>query len=81
MGRNYLLDDDEIQRRICNGLDIFDMYPEVYSFKELMQKFGPIPHMDSFIDIPATLLRYSKRFPFKDVGCVDTLSFVRRYMN
>ncbi|OTF80870.1 hypothetical protein BLA29_011953 [Euroglyphus maynei] len=68
MGRHYLLDDDEIQRRICNGLDIFDMYPEVYSFKEMIEKFGPIQRTDSFVDIPSSLIKYWKKFSFLTKG-------------
>lgn len=70
MGRSYLLEDKEIQHRICTGLDVFDMYPEVYTFRELFTKFGPISKTDSFVDVPRGLLTNGKKFSFllKD-GC------------
>ena len=64
MGRYELLADDEIQRRICTGVDVFDMYPEVYSFKELVQKFGKIRSTTSFIDLPKGLIEQRARFRY-----------------
>lgn len=64
MGREYLLQDKELQRRICTGLDVFDMYPEVYSFKELVAKFGPIESSDTFVDIPRAVIENPQRFAF-----------------
>jgi len=64
MGRTELLTDDQIQWRICTGRDVFDMYPEVYSFKELVQKFGPIPKTTSFVDLPRGLIEHHDRLKY-----------------
>ncbi|KAG9439656.1 hypothetical protein H6P81_019821 [Aristolochia fimbriata] len=42
-----LLNDDRIQRIVCRGDDLFDMLPEEYSFRELINKMGPIPRSAS----------------------------------
>ena len=64
MGRTELLADDEIQRRICTGENVFDMYPEVYSFKEMVLKFGNMQKATSYIDVPRGLLQHRERFRF-----------------
>ncbi|KAI2800482.1 hypothetical protein BLOT_011867 [Blomia tropicalis] len=64
MGRTNLLNNEEIQRRICSGDDVYDMYPEVYSFKELVQKFGRIPKTTSLIDLPRGLLQNRNRMKY-----------------
>lgn len=64
MSRYYLLEPDQIQHRICNGLDVYDMYPEVYSFSEMARKFGPIPSSNSFVDVPVALVQYPEQFKY-----------------
>ena len=66
-----LLDKKEIQRKICNGDDVYDMYPEVYTFKEMFLKFGSIPKSKSMTNLPKHLLENPEKFAFLlPNGCV-----------
>jgi len=66
-----LLYKSEIQKKICNGEDVFDMYPEVYTFRELVMKIGAIPKSKSLTDLPKYLIENSKKFAFLlPNGCV-----------
>lgn len=63
-GQKYLLENHEIQRRACLGLDVFDMLPEAYSYKELFAKAGRIPKTNSFVDLPLELLLNGGKYAF-----------------
>ncbi len=66
-----LLDKKEIQRKICNGEDVFDMYPEAYSFKQLVLKMGAIPKSTSMMNLPKYLIENTKKFSFLlPNGCI-----------
>lgn len=64
MGRTELLEFKEIQRRICSGLDVYDMYPEVYTYKEMVLKFGPIAKTNDFVDLPNELVEHPDKYKF-----------------
>jgi len=66
-----LLDKNEIQKKICNGEDIYDMYPEVYSFKEMVLKFGAIPKSKTMTNLPKHLVQNPEKFTFLlPNGCI-----------
>jgi len=66
-----LLDKNQIQRKICHGEDIFDMYPEVYTFRDLFIKIGPIPKSTSLTDLPKYLIENPQKFAFLlPNGCI-----------
>ncbi|CAG2115453.1 unnamed protein product [Medioppia subpectinata] len=66
-----LLLKEEIQKKICNGEDVYDMYPEVYSFRELVLKFGAIPKSKTMTNLPKHLMRNPTKFAFLlPNGCV-----------
>jgi hypothetical protein len=62
--KESLLDRDRIQKVICEGSDIFDMLPEVYNYKELVQKWGKVPKQKSALYLPKHLLQNKKKFSF-----------------
>ena len=66
-----LLDKNQLQQRICQGRDVFEMFPEVYSFKEMMIKFGDIKPSKSLTNLPKYLLQHPERFKFLlPGGCI-----------
>lgn len=60
----YQLDPSVIQEKICAGIDVFDMYPEAYSFSELFRKIGPYKQSASVMGLPAYLLNNPRRYSF-----------------
>ena len=60
----YQLNPNVIQEKICAGIDVFDMYPEAYSFSELFQKMGPYKQSSSLIGLPAYLINNPRRYSF-----------------
>ncbi len=73
MNRKELLENDEIQRRICSGRDVFDMYPEVYSFRDMLLRFGAISKTTSFVDLPKGLIENQQRFRYLLSGADNCL--------
>lgn len=68
---DHLLDVDNIQRKICDGSNIFEMYPEAYSFKELFAFMGNVKSTHSTMGIPNSILLDIKKFKFLlPGGCV-----------
>ncbi|MES2287671.1 MAG: hypothetical protein V4547_18390 [Bacteroidota bacterium] len=62
--RKRLLDEREIQGKICEGLDIFDMLPEAYTYKELISQMGSVPRRKSTIGIPQHIVENMDKFSF-----------------
>ncbi|KAI0294705.1 glycosyl transferase [Multifurca ochricompacta] len=55
----------EIQRKICTGLDIYDMYPEAYTFTDLLRQLGPAPRATEYTHLPAyTTMLQNPEFRF-----------------
>lgn len=67
----HLLKKENIQRKICDGSNIFDMFEEAYTFKELFSKLGKLPRQLSTIGIPAAVMDRHEHFKFLlPGGCV-----------
>lgn len=67
----HLLDKKNIQRKICDGSNIFDMYEEAYSFKELIGTLGKLPRKLSTLGIPRAVMENYQHFKFLlPGGCV-----------
>ncbi len=67
----HLLEKENIQRKICDGSNIFDMFEEVYTFKELIGKLGKPPRQLSTLGIPAAIMDRHHYFKFLlPGGCV-----------
>lgn len=62
--RQQLLDGDRIQKVICDGTDIFDMYPEAYSWSELARKLAPMAKTNSAMDVPRFLTENPDAFAY-----------------
>ncbi|KAF9113022.1 hypothetical protein BGX27_002374 [Mortierella sp. AM989] len=59
-----LMEREWIQEAICEGKDLFGMFPEAYSFKELFTKLGSIPKSTSAVGLPRAVLEDRERFRF-----------------
>lgn len=60
-----------IQRKICDGSDLFGMFPEAYTFKDLFSRLGNIPKSGTALHLPKFLLENRERFKFLlPGGCV-----------
>ena len=68
--RKDFLNYPRIQKRICNGDDLFDMLPEEYTFKELIKKMGSIPLSVSAVHKPSPT---SSPSSFVDVAVLSLL--------
>jgi beta-1,4-mannosyl-glycoprotein beta-1,4-N-acetylglucosaminyltransferase len=69
------LKDEVIQEKICQGKDVFDMLPEAYTYKELINKWGSIPKSNSFVGLPKHLLKNKDSFSFLlPGGCVREIN-------
>lgn len=62
--RKELLDENRIQKVICDGTDIFDMYPEAYSWSELARKMAPMSKTNSAMDVPRLLTEQPEEFAY-----------------
>ncbi|KAF9082859.1 hypothetical protein BGX23_012015 [Mortierella sp. AD031] len=60
----YMLEGDYIQDAICSGKDLFGMFPEAYSYKDLIHRLGPIPKTSSAVGLPSWVVKNSDRFKF-----------------
>lgn len=69
--RQILLDPNEIQKKICQGSDIFDMLPEAYTFQDLIAQFGNVHKTMSTVGIPNYIVENSNKFRYLlPGGCV-----------
>lgn len=67
----HLLKKENIRRKICDGSNIFDMFEEAYTFKELFRKLGKLPRQLSTIGIPTAVVDRHEYFKFLlPGGCV-----------
>jgi len=62
-GDPSLLSPERIQQVICQGKDIFNMLPEVYSYRDMIRLLNP-ERSKSMIDIPKFLIENEERFQF-----------------
>ncbi|XP_042001677.1 beta-1,4-mannosyl-glycoprotein 4-beta-N-acetylglucosaminyltransferase-like [Salvia splendens] len=62
--RKDFLDHSRIQRKICDGDDLFDMLPEEYTFKNLIKRLGSLPRSASAVHVPAYVIQNADKFRF-----------------
>ncbi|KAL3720307.1 hypothetical protein ACJRO7_005180 [Eucalyptus globulus] len=60
----HYLDPTRIQDVICKGANLFDMFPEEHTFKEIIRKLGPISHSYSAVHLPAYLLNNAEKYKY-----------------
>ncbi|PWA38093.1 Glycosyl transferase, family 17 [Artemisia annua] len=60
----HYLDPKRIQKVICNSANLFDMLPEEYTYRELIGKMGPIPHLYSALHVPWCLLNNAEKYKY-----------------
>ena len=53
-----------IQQVVCHGQDLFDMWPEAHSYRELIAKSGPLEPLTTTHTLPAYLVRHPARFSY-----------------
>lgn len=71
MTGQHLLEKANIQRKICDGSNIFDMYEEVYTFKDLIGSLGQLPRKFGTMGIPAAIMNRHEYFKFLlPGGCI-----------
>lgn len=58
------LNHQRIQDHICKGLDLFDMLPEEFTFKELIGKMGQVPKSSSVVHLPTRLVTNPDSYKF-----------------
>jgi len=61
---DYQLLPERITKHTCGGSDIFDMFPEAYSFHNLYVESGGVQKATSFMNIPDYLILNADRFSF-----------------
>jgi hypothetical protein len=66
---DQILSKDHIQDVVCTGKDIFGMYPEVYSYKDLVAQWDGAPKSDSAVGLPKTVLEDDKFSFLLPGGC------------
>ncbi|KAG0314769.1 hypothetical protein BGZ97_008982 [Linnemannia gamsii] len=60
----YMLDENYLQDAICKGADLFGMFPEAYSYRDLIHRLGPIPKSYNAVGLPAWAVKNSDKFKF-----------------
>lgn len=66
-----LLETESIQKAICEGTDLFGMFPEAFTFKELLTRLGGIPKSVTAVGLPLWLLENRERFHYLlPGGCI-----------
>lgn len=62
---------EAIQKRICNGKDLYDMLPEVYSWGDLINFWGGARHEGGGTSLPQAVVLNWQRFSFLlPGGCI-----------
>ncbi|KAJ0441812.1 putative glycosyl transferase, family 17 [Helianthus annuus] len=61
---SHFLDPKMIQNVICNGYDLYNMLPEEYTFKDIIEKMGPISHSYLAIHLPSYLLNNADEYRY-----------------
>lgn len=76
-GQRYAhpLSDGQIQRILCSGDDIFGLYPEAYTFWDLLRQLGPVKRSSDLSVVPKAVLENRKKFGFLLPGnCIRPFS-------
>ncbi|KAG0335762.1 hypothetical protein BG004_008337 [Podila humilis] len=67
----YMTTPQWIQKTICEGGDLFGMFPEAYSFHELFKMIGKVPKSITAVGLPKFLLENREKYRFLlPGGCV-----------
>ncbi|WWC93439.1 hypothetical protein V866_000273 [Kwoniella sp. B9012] len=70
MRHKSLIDMKRLRKTVCEGKDPFDMYPEAFSFKDIIAQSGKPRKADSFHHVPIALKEDPDRFRYLlDGGC------------
>ncbi|WWC90503.1 uncharacterized protein L201_005439 [Kwoniella dendrophila CBS 6074] len=65
-----LVETDRLRETVCQGKDPFDMYPEAFTFKDIIAQSGKPKKSNSFTDIPKALKNNPDRLCYLlDGGC------------
>ncbi|KAG0232342.1 hypothetical protein BGX31_005190 [Mortierella sp. GBA43] len=66
-----ILDHQWIQTTICEGKDLFGMFPEAYTFRDLFNRMGAIPKSHTAVGLPKWVLENRERFRYLlPGGCI-----------
>ncbi|KAG0280583.1 hypothetical protein BGZ95_009532 [Linnemannia exigua] len=60
----YMLETNYLQDAICTGKDLFGMFPEAFSYKDLIHRLGPIPKTADAVGLPTWVIKNSDKFHF-----------------
>ena len=60
----HYLNPERIQDVICKGTDLFDMFPEEHTFREIIGKLGPIPRSYSAVHLPIYLIQNAHSYKY-----------------
>ncbi|KAF9909547.1 hypothetical protein EC991_008372 [Linnemannia zychae] len=60
----YMLETEYLQDAICEGKDLFGMFPEAFSYKDLIHRLGPIPKTTNAVGLPTWIIKNSDTFRF-----------------
>ncbi|KAK9763617.1 hypothetical protein K7432_009540 [Basidiobolus ranarum] len=60
----HLMDKEVIRQKICSGENVFNLLPEVFTFKDLLLRWGSMDATSSFIDVPRHLLLNANRLKY-----------------
>ncbi|KAF9124698.1 hypothetical protein BGW39_007964 [Mortierella sp. 14UC] len=60
----YMMETEYLQDAICTGRDLFGMFPEAYSYKDLIHRLGPIPKTFNAVGLPSWVIKNSDKFHF-----------------
>ncbi|KAJ0237326.1 Beta-1,4-N-acetylglucosaminyltransferase family protein [Hirschfeldia incana] len=72
---SHYLDPKRIQDVICKGTDLFDMFPEEHTFREIIGKLGPIPRSYSAVHLPTYLIQNADSYKYLLPGnCVREIA-------
>ncbi|CAN6895874.1 unnamed protein product [Brassica oleracea] len=61
---SHYLNPKRIQDVICKGTDLFDMFPEEHTFREIIGKLGPIPRSYSAVHLPRYLIQNADSYKY-----------------
>ncbi|GMH23915.1 hypothetical protein Nepgr_025758 [Nepenthes gracilis] len=60
----HYLNPQRIQDIICKGTNLFDMFPEEYTFRDIIGKLGPIPRSYSAVHLPIYLMQNGDKYKY-----------------
>lgn len=67
-GREDFFEGEALQRRICEGKDVFELPPEAYTLKEFVGRWGRIKRRWSTKGVPEEVVRNREKYGFLLMG-------------